>query len=99
MRAAVVGDNVAGVGLGGSVTLAGDCLGINQMAVIWPHGTTVVDTDPLTITVPGVGSLSVGDHVSGGGADFSFDHLPDGIDEVPSGCTTSGRRIMEFFRD
>jgi|1186.fasta_scaffold800995_2 hypothetical protein len=82
-----------GVGFAGSVAMVGDCLGIGHATVIWPHGTTITDRDPLTIEVPGLGQVRVGSGVDGG-ADGVGD-LPKGIDTIPSGCPT--RQVIAFF--
>lgn len=88
------GDNVAGIGYGGTVAMVGRCLGLNDATVIWPHGTKVVSDDPLTVDVPGLGRLRIGDEV-GGGADVYGDHLPEGIDAIPSGCPTE--EVVAFY--
>jgi hypothetical protein len=88
------GDNVAGVGFAGTVSLAGGCLGIGGATIIWPYGTQVSSDDPLTIYVPGLGRLTVGDRVDGGGDEYG-DHLPKGIDAVPSDCPTE--QVVAFF--
>ena len=77
--------NIPEAVLTGPVTMAGDCLGINGATVIWPHGTKIATDDPLTIDVPSLGRLRVGDCVDGMGGDEYVDHLPKGIDAVPSG--------------
>lgn len=88
-------DNVAGVGLGGSVTMAGSCLGIEAGTILWPHGTKVVSDDPLTIEVPKLGRITVGDRVSGGGSQYA--RLPKGIEKIPSGCASE--EVYTFFPD
>lgn len=88
------GDNMAGVGFGGKVAVVGACLGINDATVFWPYGTEVVAENPLTIDVPGLGRVSVGDQVIGG-ADVYADHLPKGIDAIPSGCPT--KDVVAFY--
>lgn len=87
---------MAGVGVGGTVTLVGNCLGIGRAIVIWPYGTEIVDEDPFTIDVPDFGEVSVGDSIQGGG-DTYVDYLPDGIDEVPSGCPDD--EVFAFYPD
>jgi hypothetical protein len=92
----------------GRVSIVGDCLGINGSAVdgatvIWPHGTTITADDPLTIEVPGLGSLRVGDGVDGSGDQFVnhrpgqeyVDYLPKGIDRVPTGCRRN--QVIAFY--
>ncbi len=89
--AAGAGDNIAGIGIGGTVRMVGDCLGIGDAVVIWPYGTKVVADSPLAIEVPDLGRLGVGDVVEGGGEDLGADQLPEGFD-VPSRC-----RSENFF--
>lgn len=56
--------------LTGRLADVGGCLGIepdetgDAMAVVWPHGTEVVDDAPLTIEVPDDGRYAIGDTVS-----------------------------------
>ena len=88
------GDNMAGVGYGGTVSMVGECLGLDDATVIWPHGTTVVADDPLTIDVPGLSEVTVGDTLTGG-ADVYADYLPEGIDAIPEGCPTG--RVIAFY--
>ena len=78
-------DNIAGVALGGEVQLVGNCLGLGPNTILWPHGTEVVDDDPLTVQVPGYGRVALGDHIAGGGEDYGT--LPTGIDKLPTGCS------------
>ncbi|MFN8195566.1 MAG: hypothetical protein U0R80_14945 [Nocardioidaceae bacterium] len=95
------GDNMAGVGFGGEVSMAGTCLGITldgtTWTVVWPYGTKVVDRDPLTIDVPGQGRLSVGTALGGGGLQLDVSRLPEGVDRIPAGCPTSF--IFSWFPD
>jgi hypothetical protein len=92
----------------GRVSIVGGCLGINGSAVdgatvIWPHGTKITAEDPLTIDVPGLGSLRVGDGVDGSGDQFVnhrpgqeyVDYLPQGIDRVPTGCRRN--QVIAFY--
>jgi hypothetical protein len=88
------GDNVAGIGFGGVVTMVGECLGIDTSTVIWPNGTAVVADDPLTIDVPGLGRVAVGDHVAGGSDPYG-NHLPSGIDAIPSDCPSD--EVIAFY--
>ncbi|WP_224124042.1 hypothetical protein [Nocardioides mangrovi] len=81
----------ADVGVGGTVQLVGDCLGIGNAVAFWPKGTKVVSEDPLTIDVPGEGEISVGDTVQGAGGSHSTASGSD-IDSskpdlpIPSSC-------------
>jgi len=88
------GDNVAGVGTGGRIAMVGDCLGINDRTVIWPHGTEIVAEDPLEIDVPGLGRVGLGDEVTGGAVVYA-DYLPDGIDAIPPTCPRE--RVIAFL--
>jgi hypothetical protein len=87
--------DMAGVGFGGTVTMVGRCLGVDNWTVIWPKGTTVVSTSPLSIRVPGQGLIRVGDRLGGGAVNVSDKNLPDGIDAVPQGCPAE--EMVEFF--
>ncbi len=88
------GDNMAGVGFAGGVTMVGDCMGIEGATVIWPHGTKIASDNPLSIDVPGLGPLTVGDHVDGGGDEY-VDYLPKGLGAIPSGCPTE--QVVAFY--
>ena len=92
----------------GRVSIVGDCLGNNDpmikgATIIWPHGTKITADDPLTIDVPTLGSLRVGDRVDGLGDYFvnhrvgqvNLDYLPKGIDRVPSGCHRN--QVIAFY--
>lgn len=79
------GEDRAGVGIGGTARMVGDCLGIDTSTVIWPHGTKIVSDDPLTIDIPGSDQVTIGDHVEGGGDVYS-DYVPEGIDTIPPSC-------------
>lgn len=75
--------------LPGTVEVVGGCLGARGVVVVWPHGTRVVDTDPLTVDVPGSGRVGPGDEVSLGGG-FVVEHgstptIPDPL--VVAGAT------------
>jgi hypothetical protein len=85
-----------GTGGGGSVAMAGRCLGFEGATVLWPHGTKIVTDDPLTIEVPGLGRITSGDSVYGGVDTFAPGHLPDGISAIPDGCPTT---LIAFFPD
>ena len=74
--------------------MVGDCLGLGDNVVIWPPGTKVVSGDPLTIDVPGLRSVAVGDSIEGGGLDYGQREPPDGL-KVPESC--EGKRLISFF--
>ncbi|RZU32961.1 hypothetical protein [Blastococcus saxobsidens] len=58
---------------GGRLEVSGGCLGAGGSVIVWPHGTEVVDDDPLTIAVPGHGTYGLGDEVEVGGG-FVLEH-------------------------
>lgn len=90
------GDNMAGVGLGGEVALVGDCLGLDEALIIWPPWTEVTAAEPLTISVPGLGAVKVGDRIEGGGQEYDISHPPDGL-KIPAGCPSD--LLFSFFPD
>lgn len=51
----------------GALTDVSGCLGVDDVAVVWPHGTEVVSQDPLAVDVPGSGRVELGDPVELGG--------------------------------
>lgn len=48
---------------GGRLEVVGGCLGASGSVVVWPHGTEVVNEEPLTISIPDVGTYRLGDDV------------------------------------
>ena len=52
---------------GGNLEVVGGCLGAGGSVIVWPHGTDVVNDDPLTIDIPDYGAFTVGDKVLVGG--------------------------------
>ncbi len=88
------GNNMAGIGFGGRVSMVGGCLGLDDSVVIWPPGTRVVSGDPLTIDVPGLGSVAVGDSIGGGGLDYEGREPPNGL-QIPPSC--EGQSLVSFF--
>ena len=90
------GDSVAGVGLGGTLAMVGDCVGIDEATVIWPYGTEIASNEPLTIDVPGLGRVALGDQVDGSGDEY-VDRLPKGIDSIPAGCPAE--QVFAFYPD
>ncbi|GAA1478108.1 hypothetical protein GCM10009623_25540 [Nocardioides aestuarii] len=78
----------------GVIEVVGGCLGVNGQVVVWPHGTDVVDDDPLTLDLPGHGQVSLGHEVMLGGGfvheppqDEPRDDLVVGGAPVPEPCT------------
>jgi hypothetical protein len=69
-------------------------MGIDDATVIWPYGTKIASEHPLTIDVPGLGRLKVGDHADGGADEYAH-HLPTGIDAIPSSCPM--HRVLAFY--
>ena len=81
-------------GIGGTVGLVGKCLGIGGSVAFWPSGTEIVADDPLTIDVPGIGEVSVGDKVSGGGGSHAWpvDSSVSTVEpevSIPDSCPTT----------
>jgi hypothetical protein len=86
---------------GGVLEVVGGCLGAGDHVVVWPHGTEVVDEDPLTIDVPGEGEgeVSLGDEISlaggyvdesDGGAGTQSGPVQVGGVRVPEACVGRG---------
>jgi hypothetical protein len=92
----LVGEEVhgptVGVGFGGTVVMVGNCLGAGSegavATIIWPHGTRITSDAPVTIEVPGLGQIMIGDPIDGGASNVTVDRLPKGIDAIPPGCPT-----------
>lgn len=72
-------------GITGRVTMIGDCLGIGSAVAIWPNGTTVVAEDPLTIEVPDLGRVELGDEIEGAGGFHDPADAPHGV-SIPDTC-------------
>lgn len=72
--------------LSGRLAVLDGCLGLESedevasYVVVWPHGTEVVDEDPLTISVPDDGEHSVGDRLQVGGGETAPSGRPGGVD-------------------
>jgi len=64
----------------GEVTVVQNCLGVNDQVVVWPPDTLVDSTNPLTITVPNLGSYRLGDQIKLGGGSVS---RPDPDSSIP----------------
>ncbi|MFN8196257.1 MAG: hypothetical protein U0R80_18480 [Nocardioidaceae bacterium] len=88
------GSDRAGIGFFGDVTVVGTCLGVEDTVVIWPPGTEVANDDPLTVDVPGLGEVGVGDRIQGGAVERDPEEPPDGL-EIPEGCT--GHGLVSFW--
>jgi len=48
---------------GGTLEVVGGCLGAGGSVIVWPHGTQVVQDQPLAIRIPGLGTYTLGDEV------------------------------------
>ena len=53
--------------ISGTVAIVDGCLGINEHVAVWPFGTRVTDADGPVIDVPNLGTVTVGDQVTGAG--------------------------------
>lgn len=58
---------------GGRLEVVGGCLGTDGYVIVWPHGTEVVQENPLTIRIPDTGQFALGDTVQVGGG-FVLEH-------------------------
>lgn len=81
--------------LAGELEVLGGCLGAGGAVVVWPHGTTVSGTDPLTVDVPGYGTAALGGEIEIAGG-YVVEHSPGpaptgpyevGGVAVPAACT------------
>lgn len=59
--------------LAAELQVVGSCLGAGGAVVVWPFGTKVVNTDPLTIDIPHKGTFVLGQEVKVGGG-FVLEH-------------------------
>lgn len=64
---------------GGSLEVVGGCLGASGSVIVWPHGTGVVQDDPLTIEIPGYGTFALGDEVRVGGG-YVLEHTSGNVE-------------------
>jgi len=72
----------------GPLARVGDCAGIGDVVAAWPLGTKVVSESPLTLRIPGLGAVSAGESLTGGGG--GFDAAIDRVGfEVPASCGTT----------
>ena len=63
---------------GGRIEVVGGCLGASGSVILWPHGTDVLDEDPLAIRVPGYDTYALGDDVQiAGGYVLEHEESPD----------------------
>ena len=82
--------------LSGMLADVSGCLGVDDTVVVWPHGTRVVQERPLSVAVPGVGRVGLGDEVKlGGGVALDQYPVPRTVGDfdiagvtVPAACTT-----------
>ncbi len=79
---------------GGRLEVVGGCLGANGSVIVWPHGTAVIQEQPLTISIPENGTFTLGDEVEIGGG-YVLEHssrqiepgdFPVGDIKVPEEC-------------
>jgi hypothetical protein len=74
---------------GGNLEVVGGCLGASGSVIVWPHGTEVVQDDPVTIDIPDYGRFALGDEVEVAGG-YVFAHSSDNVEsgEYPVGGVT-----------
>lgn len=89
------GDGMDALG-GGPLEVIDGCLGAGGAVILWPHGTEVVMTDPLTIEIPDNGTFVLGEVVEVGGGyvwEQESGPRPDplivGGVQVPASCAES----------
>jgi hypothetical protein len=71
---------------GGRLEVVGGCLGASGSVVVWPYGTEVVSEEPLTISIPDIGTYRLGDDVRVGGG-YVLEHTGS---DVPPGPYDAG---------
>ena len=64
---------------GGTLEVVGGCLGASGSVIVWPHGTEVVQDDPLTVDIPGYGKFALGDEVRVGGG-YVLEHSSGNVE-------------------
>lgn len=64
---------------GGRLEEVGGCLGASGTVIVWPHGTDVVEEDPLTIDIPDYGTFALGDEVQVAGG-YVLEHSSDDVE-------------------
>jgi hypothetical protein len=67
---------------GGRIEVVGGCLGASGSVIVWPHGTEVVQDDPLTVDIPNHGMFALGDQVEVGGGHV-LEHSSDNVESGP----------------
>ena len=67
---------------GGELQNVGGCLGADGSVIVWPHGTQVLEQDPLLVDIPGYGSFRIGDRVRVGGG-YVLKHSSDEVEPGP----------------
>ena len=75
------GDAMDALG-GGKLEVVGGCLGADGNVIVWPHGTEVVEENPLTIRIPDNGEFALGDKVQVGGG-FVREHSSETVEPGP----------------
>lgn len=76
----------------GRVAVVGGCLGLEDFVVVWPHGTDVVEEDPMRVEVPGVGDVGLGDRVELAGG-FVVEHPGGTPAQEPSPSEVGGVEV------
>ena len=76
-----IGEGMDALG-GGRLEVVGGCLGASGSVIVWPHGTEVVEEDPLTIDVPDYGTFRLGDDVQVGGG-YVLEHSSEDVKPGP----------------
>jgi hypothetical protein len=64
---------------GGNLEVVGGCVGASGSVIVWPHGTEVVQDDPLTIDIPDYGTFALGDEVQVAGG-YVLEHSSDNVE-------------------
>lgn len=90
----------AGAEVAGTLMIEDGCVLLdqdgNRFPVVWPSGTSVEATDPLTIELPSGEQLREGDQVSGGGG-YPY---ADALDiDVPAVCLNEWGEVAVFNPD
>lgn len=67
---------------GGRLEVVDGCLGASGSVIVWPHGTEVVEEDPLRVAVPGHGTVGLGDEVQVAGG-YVLEHSSDEMEPGP----------------